>query len=843
MTQTMGTTVPVLPADVAKVNQRVRDELNLALPQEIEEIWQRAQDLMDEQGLHVGASSRVAQKERNLPIDLFPYAIAAEEWTHLQNGVGQRIRAWNSFLQDIYGSQEIFKAGVLPFELVYEDSRYQRACVNVPVMRNIFLNVMAVDLLRDQQGGWMVLDDHVANPTGAAYAIQIRRVLSQVCPEMMEGLAIAPIHPYPTQLLETLQFVAPNGASTARVVLLTPGIEDETFYDHSLLARQMGIPLVQVGDLTVLDGELYLKTITGLEKVDVVYRRMHTDWVDPVSFQSDARSGIAGLLSCVRRGTVSVANALGSGLVENRGLAVFLPKMVEFYLNERILLRPVPSRLCDDIDVREEVLENIANYVIKPTRMHHGEEAGWIGRAVDPAKLELIRQKLTQHGNHYVAQSVIDVSRHPSWTGTGLEQVPVTLRLFALQGSSLQISPCGLSFIRKLNSHDGTYHLREMGAKDTWVLSDVPVPTLAPAMGFHPANRRMRLSSRAADCLFWIGRYAERAEATVLILRVIQQLRLEGNIHQKTSSWNPLWEALATATGHPTSFFKRASFRNTMALAKYVLLEPTNLSSAMACLRSCRENAQQVREAISPEVWVALNSVYLELESVADDPNGELVQDQIESMTLHDTLLRQLNELTGCVEKHMLHNDAWHFWQIGRNLERGLFTLFTMRQVFLKLQDERAEGGGYSVDAVNLDALLRMLAGQYAYRSSYLSRPVAPQVAKLLLQDEDFTRSVAFCLQGVRHALRRCFGEQTGRSSAHLVHQCEHVLSELFLTDVRRYFTPESPAISEAIVAGPQARAQNFAEWLDSIAQRLLSLGTLMADYYVDQSSYVAGSS
>jgi uncharacterized circularly permuted ATP-grasp superfamily protein/uncharacterized alpha-E superfamily protein len=807
----------------------------------MERTWQRAQEMIAEQGLHVGTLTGGVQQSEHLPIDLFPYVIGATEWRHLQAGVAQRIRAWNAFLKDIYTSQEILKAGVVPFELIYEDPRYQRPCMNVPVMRNIFLNVTAVDLIRDQAGQWLVLDDHVANPSGAAYALQARRVLSQVSPELMEGQTVAPVHTYPTQLLETLQYVAPNGALAARAVLLTRGIEDETFYDHSLLARQMGIPLVQSGDLIVLDGELYLKTISGLEKVDVIYRRLHTESIDPVSFHTESRGGVAGLLSCVRNGTVSVANALGSGLIENRGLAVFLPKMVEFYLNEKTLLPPVPARLCSDVDVCEDVLDHLDRYVIRPTRQLPGED-GWVGSSLTEGQAKEIRHKLTKYGSRYVAQSLVEVADHPTWRAGLGEAAPVSLRLFALHGASIQVTPCALAMMTRLDGAEGVYKLRELGVKDTWILVDShqPAPLGPLEMVTRTSNRRMRLGSRAADCLFWIGRYAERCEATIVVLRVIQQLRLEGNTHQRPSSWNPLWEALANATGHPTSFFKRSSFRHAAALAQYVLFDAANLSSAYACAKACRQNAQQVREAISPEVWNALNSLYTTFEEAAENPSSEPVQDQIESMELHDKLLRQLYELTGCVEKHMLHNDAWNFWQIGRHLERALFSIFTMRQVFLKLQNERTEGAGYCADTINLDALLRMLSGLYAYRSSYLTRPNACLVAKLLLQGEDFPRSVAFCLAGVRRALRNCFGERPDNHSAHLLHQCDNLLSELFLTDVRQFFSlQENSSAATPPLSRDSAGPQNLADWLDSLSKRMLSMGTLMADFYVDQQARV----
>jgi uncharacterized circularly permuted ATP-grasp superfamily protein/uncharacterized alpha-E superfamily protein len=798
-------------------------------PADIERLSRLAQDLMRDQGITFHVYHDQQGTERILPFDLMPLPVAPEEWNAIEIGLSQRVKAWNAFLSDIYSNQEILKANIIPYEVVYADPEFHRECVGIKVVQNTYVHVAATDLIRDAKGRWLALEDHLSNPTGASYALQNRRVLSQICPQLMEGLPLMPIYDYPTQLLETLQAVAPTGPAAARVVLLSPGIYNEAYYDHSSLARQMGIPLVQGGDLIVLDSHLYLKTIGGLERVDVVYRRLDSAFIDPVTFRADSHLGVPGLLSCLRKGTVTIANALGSGLGDNRDLAAYVPKMIEFYLNETPRLPSVQTFSCRDVDVREEVFDHLDRYVIKSSTLR-GLSGAWVGSELDSAAKTALIEEIRKNPGHFVAQPEIEFSTAPTWINSTLQPRHVGIRAFVLcQGEKITVTPCALTRVALTEGSLVISSGAGGGSKDTWILRTARNAGSSPETIVRHQPRRMRLGSRTADSLFWIGRYAERAESTVRILRVIQQIRLEDNTHQNPKAWHPLWEALATATGHPTSFFKKASFQKATSLSEYILLEEENYASAVSCLKSCRQNAQLIREALPPEVWTNLNRLYLQLAVAAQEKTTPKIRADLQSLSLHDDLLGELDELACCVEKHMLHNDAWYFWQLGRHLERALFSVFTMKQVFLKRQDERL-AGGLPTEDTNLDALLRMLAGQYAYRSSYKSRPVASQVAHLLLQDEEFPRSLAFCLAAIQHALQRTFGERPAPEAAAPMRYAGHFLSELGFADIGKYFD----TASDGAPAGGKSRTKAFADWMDHLVQRLLTLGTLISDHYLN---------
>jgi uncharacterized circularly permuted ATP-grasp superfamily protein/uncharacterized alpha-E superfamily protein len=818
---------------------RIEEKLQSLGPAGVARLAGSAQDFMREQGITLAQTTSATDDEAILPFDLLPLILSESEWTTIEHGLSQRVRAWNAFLKDIYHDQDILRANLVPFELVYSDPNFLRPCMGLSVAQDVYVHVSAADLVRGPKGEWLVLEDHMSDAMGSSYALQGRRILSQLCGDWFEGAPIQPIYDFPTQLLETLQAIAPGGPSTPRVVLLSPGFSHEASYDHAQLARQMGVPLVQGGDLLVLDGELYLKTIGGLERVDVVYRRLDGADIDPVTLRSDSRLGVPGLISCVRKGTVTVANALGSGVADNRALLAYMPRMIEFYLGEKPKLGSIKTRTLNDVDVREEVFDHMDRYVFKET-FRRGVSSVHLGSSLSEQECNALRRRILDQPTAFVTQSHAEMSTCPTWLNQQWQPRAVGLRVFSLcNANRVHVSPCALTRVAlrtdSLQISSGTGG----GVKDTWILRTETDEEQIPEYFPRQTPGRMRLGSRTADSLYWMGRYAERAEATTRILRVVQQIRLEDSLNQSPKAWNPLWETLASATGHPTSFFKKASFHKSTGLAEYILLDPENYGSALSCLRVCRHNAQQIREALPPEVWTVLNKNYLRLVEAAAGKGTPEFATQLESFTLHDSILTDLDELSGASSKHMLHNDAWYFLELGRHLERALFTVFTMRQVFLKRQDERSTvNNNMPRDDRNLDALLRMLAGQYAYRSSFKSRPGASQVSRLLLQDEEFPRSVAFGVSEVHHCLGRIFGERGYPDKETPIKHTQYLLSELQCIDLSPFFSTSNPTALPLVSGGSSANNKNrskaFADWLESLGNRLLGLSTMIADHYLN---------
>ena len=779
----------------------------------------KSQRLMRDLGVTFALYGEDASRDHVVPFDPFPRIISPEEWRCLASGVAQRMKVWNAFFKDIYGPQEILKAEVLPFELVYDDPHYQRVAVGVPVSQNIYAHVGAFDLARGERGEWVVIDDYVSTTTGVSYALQSRHVLSQVCPDLLRLADIQPNYGYPTELLEHLRRFSPGTSSEPRVVLLAPGIYDNAYYEYSYLARQMGVPLVRGGDLIVLNTRVYLKTIGGLEPIDVIYRLLDDRSMDPLALARDDYFGVPGLMSCVRKGRVAVANAIGTGLGDNRAIAAYLPKMAKFYFNEKLSLPSIKRLLCFDPDQCEQVLSNVRDYWIASLGDHANQRV-WHAMNLGEEEAEKLRASIQAHPSAYVAEPYMPLSLLPSCRNGSIEPRHAGLRLFTF-GERPPLYPCALS---RVSPEPGSRIISSGlggGIKDSWILrGQADVKIEAPGISSSP-QRRLRLGSRIAESLYWIGRYAERAENTTRILKALQWVQLEDLSHQDPQGWAPLWEALASATGHHTQFFKRSALVRKESVAHYILLDRNNPSSVISCIDRCRHNVQATRESIPPEIWVVINHL------------GQLLQDSLPSARkklsdrdeagkiseLQENLLNQFDALAGSISKNMLHDDGRHFWSLGLHVERAGTTLLVMRQVFLKRQGENAPGRR---DDLNLEALLRMLACLYAYRSLFQARPVAANVARMLMQDPQVPRSVAHCLENICGTLNQVFGDWTEHAKSTAAKQCAQLAAEVNFADLDVYFDPAT-----------RVKGATFPRWLREVADKLQALSGAISDQYL----------
>ncbi len=790
----------------------------------------QAQILMRDLGVTFGLYDAEDAHDHVVSFDTFPRVIDPDSWKKMAEGIQQRTRVWNAFFRDIYDTQEVLKAGVIPFEVIYSDSGYQRPAVGLTMPEDIWVHCAAYDLARTAKDQWMVIQDHVATTTGASYALQARHVLGQVSPALLGTSDVLPAHEYPTMLLEHLRRFARNPSSHSRVVLLSPGHYNRAYYEHSFLARQMGIPLVRGSDLIVLNSQVFLKTIGGLEPIDVIYRRITEPWIDPVTFRGDSIIGVPGLMSCVRRGSVTVANAIGTGLGNNRGIASYLPKLARFYLNENLLLPTVPRLLCQDTDQRELVLANLKDYFIS----HISDRANnlsWQGDRLSRRELADLRQKILAHPGQYVAEPRLPLNLMPVASAGDPIKRHAGLRVFSLGGRRGFVPPLALTrCAREANSPLISTGMGG-GIKDTWILRNPDEPPRDQAITVASPQRRLHLSSRIADSLYWLGRYAERAENTTRILKVLRLAEMGDPSRQGSKEWSPLWEALARATGHPSHFFRKPMLPRRQSVSHYLLLDTRNPSSVIRCLDACRENARTIRESIPPEVWVVINRLH----RIAREEGGRHAGDASPHTSadvpieFQDIILDQLDCLTGASSKNMLRDDGWHFWSMGTHLERALTTVMVMREVFLK----RQINGGKSPrrDDSHLDALLRMLSCQYAYRSLFQSRPAMHNAARMLLQDEQLPRSVLYCLENIRRSLKAAFGARPVLGADHQdpspLRHCMQFIGEIEFMDLAPYFEDQ-----------PGTRSPRLRHWLDKTATRLMKLSSLISDHYLEHQAF-----
>lgn len=407
--------------------------------------------------------------ERVFPFDLVPRIIPAKEWEFLERGLTQRITALNLFLHDIYHEQRILKDGVIPAHYVLSGKHFRREFVNFAVPKNIYIHVCGTDLIRNEKGEYLVLEDNGRCPSGVSYVLKNRRAMKRTFRGMFESIGVRPVDHYPQELLKMLQHIAPAGIAEPTIVLLTPGSANSAYFEHTYLARQMGIEIVEGRDLQVTDDHVFMRTTKGLQPVHVIYRRIDDDFLDPTVFRKDSLLGVPGLVRAYRAGHVSLANSIGTGIADDKVMYYFVPKMIQYYLDQPPLLPNVPTYLANEPADLKYILEHLDQLVVKAAN-----ESGGYGMLMGPkatrSEIEEFRKLIVAAPRNYIAQPMIGLSRHPTFVDGGLEGRHVDFRPFILSGEKTVIVPGGLTRValRKgslvVNSSQGG------GSKDTWVL-------------------------------------------------------------------------------------------------------------------------------------------------------------------------------------------------------------------------------------------------------------------------------------------------------------------------------------------------------------------------------------
>jgi len=434
----------------------------------------KAADLsMRHQGITFTVYGRGQGVERIIPFDPVPRLISAEEWDRIERGLKQRVRALNLLIKDVYHDRLILKDRVVPAELVLGASGYRREMVGLEPPKDVYIHVSGIDLIRGADGEYLVLEDNCRTPSGVSYVLQNRQVMKHIFPFLFQQYSIRPIEDYAENLLAVLRHVAPAGCDDPTVVVLTPGQYNSAYYEHSFLARSMGIELVEGRDLLFDRGQIFMKTTRGLRRVDVIYRRVDDDFLDPLAFRSDSQLGVAGLVGAYRAGSVGLANAIGTGVADDKGIYPFVPDIIRYYLNEDALLpnvetfRPlVPAH-------RQHILANLETLVVKAVDASGGYGM-LIGPASTAAQREEFARRIEANPRGYIAQPTISLSLHPTLIDNHLEGRHIDLRPFVLYGEEIRVLPGGLTRVALprgslvVNSSQGG------GTKDTWVLQESP---------------------------------------------------------------------------------------------------------------------------------------------------------------------------------------------------------------------------------------------------------------------------------------------------------------------------------------------------------------------------------
>jgi len=413
--------------------------------------------------------------ERLIPFDLIPRIIPADEWASMEKGLVQRVTALNRFIHDVYHGQEIIKAGIIPAEQILNNAQFRPEMMNVKVAGDIYSHISGIDIVRAPnakgEGEYYVLEDNLRVPSGVSYMLEDRKMMMRLFPDLFSHYKVAPVAHYPDLLLETLRASAPSTTAEPTVVVLTPGMYNSAYFEHAFLAQQMGVELVEGQDLLVKDKFVYMRTTRGLRRIDVIYRRVDDDFLDPLAFRPTSTLGCAGLLDVYRAGNVTLCNAIGTGVADDKSIYPYVPKMIEFYLGEKPILNNVPTYMCRNPEDLKYTLANLKDLVVKEV---HG--AGGYGMLVGPAsttaEIEDFRKALLANPSGYIAQPTLSLSSCPTYVESGIAPRHIDLRPFVLSGKQVQMVPGGLTRVALKEGSLVVNSSQGGGTKDTWILEN-----------------------------------------------------------------------------------------------------------------------------------------------------------------------------------------------------------------------------------------------------------------------------------------------------------------------------------------------------------------------------------
>lgn len=704
--------------------------------------WKEGRRQIEDNGVTYNVYGDQRGASRPWQLDPLPLLIAEPEWAVLEQGLVQRAQLLDLILADLYGEQTLLKRNLLPPEIVFANPSFLRPCFGMSVPGGRWLQLYSSDLARSRDGGWWVVSDRTQAPSGSGYTVENRIIISRVFQDLFRDCRVHRLASYFKTLRESLQSLAPARRDTPRIVLLTPGPFNETYFEHSYLARYLGFTLVEGADLTVRDNSVFLKTLEGLQPVDVILRRLDDTFCDPLELRGDSLLGVPGLVQAAQAGNVAIANALGTGLVETPAIMPFLPGICRALLGEEMRLPSVATWWCGQAEAMQYVLEHLPELVIKPA--FPGVDRGPVfpDQLSSSARSQLI-ESIRARPYDYVAQERINLSAAPVWSNGKVEARHLALRshLVSTGGTGYAVMPGGLTRVTAGWDSLVVSMRQGGGSKDTWVLSKEPVPpvSLLPAPGEALALRRAGrdLPSRVADNLFWLGRYADRAEEVTRLLRAILT-RLTDETGQESK---PELPALVGAMrslleGSTATPFAPSGDGGIRALESYVARAvfgnegPTSLRGLLDALRHA---AWTVRDRISVDSWRILNRLDHDLEM--PDPADEAPWGEV--LLFLNEMIVHLAAFSGMAIDSMTRAHGWRFLDMGRRLERAGATAGLLRCA-LVVQHEPEEPV--------LNAVLEVADSSMTYRSRYMNVLQAVPVFDLLLVDESNPRSIAFQL-------------------------------------------------------------------------------------------------
>lgn len=726
---------------------------------EIAKRWEQGRRLIRENGVTYNVYGDPRGMDRPWVLDPLPMVVGADEWTALAKGLDQRARLLNALLTDLYGPQRVLSEGLIPTELVLGCPGFLRPLHGGTPPGGVYLHLYAADLARSPDGLFWVLADRTQAPSGAGYALENRIVVSRLLPQLFRDCRVERLAPFFSALRESLASLAPRGREQPRVVLLTPGAYNETYFEHAYLARYLGYTLVEGADLTVRDQHVYLKTLGGLERVDVILRRMDDGFCDPLSLRGDSSLGIAGLVRAVRRGNVTVANALGSGLVESPALLAFMPILCKRLLDETLQLPSVATWWCGEERALNYVVDHLPELVIKPAFFGPSAPEPVFGGSLSVEDRAELARRIQARPHAFIGQEQVALSTAPVWAGETVQPRHASVRTFmARAGDGYVALPGGLT--RVSSSRDSLVVSMQHGggSKDTWVLSSgLPssLSLLRPAGGrIEIVRTGADLPSRVADNLFWLGRYAERGEGMARLLRSVIMRLTDDAYGARSPELAVLLRALEVSVEMEQGTLSGGNGVVRLERRLFELLVSPSPRTLRATIESVFRSGAVARDRLSSDTWRVLNQLHEQVLDFELRQRLEL-QDALESL---NRLVLGFSAFSGLVMENMTHGPGWRFADIGRRIERAFHVVRLARSTLVNADDP-----------VTFEGILEVADSSITYRSRYRGFFAFEPVLDLVLTDDTNPRSVAYQLIAIDEHLKclpRVGQAQTGLSAA-----------------------------------------------------------------------------
>ncbi len=738
-------------------------------PDELPRRWEQARRVIRENGITHNVYGDPQGMDRPWNLDMVPLLVPAAQWRHVSEALEQRATLLDALMADLYGPSRSVAEGFLPAELVYGNPGFLRPCHGITPPRSQWLHLYAADLIRASDGEFRVLSDRTQAPSGAGYSLENRIVISGVLPTVFRQCKVERLAPFFLALRQTLTSLAPANRENPRVVLLTPGPYNETYFEHAYLARYLGYTLVRGADLTVRDGRVFLKTLGELQRVDVILRRVDDDFCDPLELYSNSFLGVPGLVEAVREGTVAVANALGTGVLQTPAFLSFLPQLCKRLLGEDLKLSSVPTWWCGDAQARQYVLDNLANLVIKPAFPTPGSDPEF-GQMLTREELSRLAARISADPGSYVAQEPIVSHTAPVYQNDHVEPRRYVVRAYlAASSGSYTVMPGGLTRVTA-NSESLVVSLQKGGgSKDTWILADGPVSDatlLTRSSAPIELNRGGGdLPSRVADDLFWLGRYVQRAEQDVRIARCLFSRLNEHNRADSPGVADILSGELVGFSGF------QLDESGPSKLVKELLGTPS--VGLRSTINHVEELVRTLRDRVSSDAWRILQGIERELTAFDASPGGEQ-----EGQVVHllNRLAIEFLAFGGVVSESMTRGQAWRFLDLGRRIERGISMARLLRSTLVLAVDDEPS---------MLDALLEIADSSLTYRRRYFTVLDIAAVLDLLAADEGNPRAIAYQIAAIEQHIHELPRESRHPRQNPHAQQILALRSRLRLADLR----------------------------------------------------------